>query len=69
MKSLLVPVEPAITLVRNVMGKLIAETLLMKPTAVSTMYVMCIGVLMLVHTGQLWTSCLKFSSSGFLLAA
>lgn len=45
-KNLLVPVEPAITLLRNVMGKLIAETLLMKPTALSTAHIMSFSVTM-----------------------
>lgn len=38
MNSSLVPMEPAITAVRNVMGKLTAETSLMKTIAVSNVY-------------------------------
>lgn len=59
MSSLLVPMEPAIILVRDVIRKWIAETTLMKTTAVSNMYETCSGVLKLVYTGQLCTPLLK----------
>lgn len=62
------PTEPAIMLVRDVIGKLIAETTLMKTTAVSNMCGMCNGVLKLVYIGQLCTS-LKFAFNEFVLVA
>lgn len=63
------PTEPAITLVRDVIRKLIAETTLMKTTAVSNMCEMCSGVLKLVYIGQLCTSLLKFVFNEFMLVA
>lgn len=43
--------EPAITPVRSVIGKLIAGTPRMKSTAVSIAHKTCSGVLKLVYTG------------------
>ena len=68
MNSLPVPVEPAITAVRNVMGELTAETLLMKAIAVSNVYKMCNGV----HSHLCWPipqSLPEFVFGEFMLVA
>lgn len=64
MRSLLVPMEPAITPVKDAIRKPTAETTLMKSTAVSNLHEMCGGVLTLVSTGQLFTSLLKSAMTG-----
>lgn len=64
MRSLLVPMEPAITPVKDVIRKPTAETTLMKSTAVSNLRELCGGVLTLVSTGQLVTSLLMSATMG-----
>lgn len=61
--------EPATTLVKYVMGKLIAETPLTRTIAVSNVHRMCSGGLKLAYNGQLCTVLLKFVFSEFMWVA